>query len=73
MFNGFKMSNFKCKSHVKEINLPRNMFGCPLKLILGIFVFMAINTNIHAQLCTNVKTNHHHMNYLKLDYLIFLI
>jgi hypothetical protein len=49
------------------------MFGCPLKLILGIFVFMAINTNIHAQLCTNVKTNHHHMNYLKLDYLIFLI
>jgi hypothetical protein len=22
---------------VKEINLPKNMFGCPLKFILGIF------------------------------------
>ncbi len=35
MFNGFKMFSFKCKSHVKEINMPKNMFGCPLKLILG--------------------------------------
>jgi hypothetical protein len=43
---------------------------------LGIFVFMAINQKklgIFAKLCMNVKTNHHHMNYLKLDYLIFLI
>ncbi len=37
MFNGFKMSSFRCKSHVKEINMPKNMFGCPLKLILGFF------------------------------------
>jgi len=37
MFNGFKMSNFRCQSHVKEINLPKNMVGYPLKLILGIF------------------------------------
>jgi hypothetical protein len=28
------MSSFRCRSHVKEINMPRNMFGCPLKLIL---------------------------------------
>ncbi len=28
---------FKCKSHVQEITLPKNMFGCPLKLILGFF------------------------------------
>jgi hypothetical protein len=34
MFNGFKMSSFKCSSHVQEIILPKNMFGCPLKLIL---------------------------------------
>jgi hypothetical protein len=31
-----------------------------------------INQNIHTQLCMNVKTHHHHMNYLKLDYSIFL-
>jgi hypothetical protein len=35
MFNGFKMFSFKCKSHVQEIILPKNTFGCPLKLILG--------------------------------------
>ncbi len=27
MFNGFKMSNFRCRSHVKEINMPKNMFA----------------------------------------------
>jgi hypothetical protein len=32
MFNGVKMFSFRCKSHVKE----KNMFGYPLKLILGI-------------------------------------
>jgi hypothetical protein len=31
------MSNFRCRSHVHEIILPRNMFNCPLKLILGPF------------------------------------
>jgi hypothetical protein len=35
MFNGFKMFTFSCKSHVQEIIL-LNMFGCPLKFILGI-------------------------------------
>jgi len=76
MFNRFKMSSFKCRSHVQEIILLKNMFGSPLKPILGIsgnYVFLVINQNIHAQLCMNVKTHHHHMNYLKLDYLIFLI
>ncbi len=42
MFNGFKMSNFRCKSHLKEINMPKNMFGCPLKLILGFFAIFGI-------------------------------
>ncbi len=32
-----QMSNFRCKSHVKEINMVKNMFGWPLKLILGFF------------------------------------
>jgi hypothetical protein len=27
MFNGFKMFNFRCKTHVKEINMLENMFG----------------------------------------------
>jgi len=34
MFNEFKMSSFKCRSHVKETNMPNDMFGCLLKLIL---------------------------------------
>jgi hypothetical protein len=37
MFNGFKMSSFRSKSHMKEINMPRNMFSCPLTLILRFF------------------------------------
>jgi hypothetical protein len=43
MFNGFKMSSFKCKSLVKEIIMPKNMFGCPLKLILGFFRIFCIS------------------------------
>jgi hypothetical protein len=43
MFNGFKMSSIRCRSQEKEINMPINMFGCPLKLILGFFAFMALN------------------------------
>jgi hypothetical protein len=37
MFNGFKVSSFRCKSHVHEIILQKNMFGSPLKLILGFY------------------------------------
>ncbi len=37
VFNGFKMFNLKCKSHVQEKILLENMFGCPLKLIFGIY------------------------------------
>jgi hypothetical protein len=29
------MFNFKCRSHAQEIILPKTLFGCPLKLILG--------------------------------------
>jgi hypothetical protein len=39
------MSIFRRKSHVKEINMPKNMFGYPLKLILnflGIFCIFGI-------------------------------
>jgi len=31
------MSSFRCMSHVKEIKMQKNMFGCPLKFILGFF------------------------------------
>jgi hypothetical protein len=61
---------------VGHSKLPKIIFGCPLKFILGFFdffAFLAMNENIHTQLCMNVKTHHYHMNYLKLDYLIFLI
>ncbi len=36
-------SHVKSRSHVKEINMPKNMFSCPLKLILGFFAFLALN------------------------------
>jgi hypothetical protein len=43
MLNGFKMFSFRCRSHVKEIILPKNMFGCPLKLILGFYGIFCIS------------------------------
>jgi hypothetical protein len=42
MFNGFKMSIFRCESHVHEIILPKNMFSCPLKFIMGFFGIFCI-------------------------------
>jgi hypothetical protein len=37
MFNVFKIFNFRCRSHMQEIIMRKNMFGYPLKLILGSF------------------------------------
>jgi len=37
MFNGFKKTSFRCKLHVQEKILPKNMFSCPLKFIFEIF------------------------------------
>jgi hypothetical protein len=42
MFNGFKMFSFICRSHVQEIILLKNMFGCPLKFILGFYGIICI-------------------------------
>jgi hypothetical protein len=64
MFNGFKMSSFKCRwcrSHVKEIILPKKL-DC---------TFFVINQNIDTQSCMDMKNHHHHINNLKLDCLIF--
>jgi hypothetical protein len=60
VFNGFKMFSFRCKSHVQEIILPKNMFGCTLKLILGFYGIFCIHgiKLKYSQLCMNVK-NHH--------------
>jgi hypothetical protein len=44
MFNGFKMFNFRCKSHVQEIILPKNMIGCPSKLNLGFFRILCVSS-----------------------------
>jgi hypothetical protein len=64
VFNGFKMSSFRCKSHVLKINLPKNVW-LSIETHFGIFgdflefsKFLALNQNIHTQLCMNVK-NHH--------------
>jgi hypothetical protein len=41
------MSRFRRMSHVKEINMPKNMFGCPLKFILGFFgIFYIYDINL---------------------------
>ncbi len=39
---------------------------------LAFFTFLLVNQNIDAQSCTHVKNHHHHMNYLTLDYSIYL-
>jgi hypothetical protein len=36
------MFSFKHRSHAQEIILPKNMFSCPLKLILGFFRILYI-------------------------------
>jgi hypothetical protein len=64
------MSSLRCRSHVQEKILPKNMFGSPFLEFWGISIFLAINQNIHTQLCMNVKTHQCHMHYLKLDYSI---
>jgi len=35
---------FRCRSHVQEIILPKNMFSCPLKFILGCFGIFYISS-----------------------------
>ncbi len=68
------MFSFRCRSHVQEKILSKNMFNCPLKLIYGIsrnFCIFYYKPKYCMQLCINVKTHHQHMNYLKLDYSIF--
>ncbi len=75
MFNGFKMSNFRCKSHVQEIILPNKcLVVCRNSYynFLGFFTFLVINQNIYTQLCMNVKTHHHQMYYFKLEYKNFV-
>jgi hypothetical protein len=75
MFDGFKTFSFKCKSHVQEIILPKNMFGYPLKLILkfyGIFYVYGYKPKYSYTLMYECENSHHHMNYLKLDYSNFL-
>jgi hypothetical protein len=56
---------------VQEIILQTDMLGYPLKIILGFLAFLMIIQNIGTQLCVNLKTHHHDMNNLKLDYSIF--
>ncbi len=60
IFNGLKMFNFKCKSHVQEINMPKNMFGCLLKLILGFFgIFCIFCIKLKYSYTIMYVKNHH--------------
>ncbi len=71
MFNGFKMSSFRCRSHVQEIIFPRNMLVVQRNSFLdffGIFCVYGYKQNIN----THVKNHHFHMNYFKLHYSIIL-
>jgi len=58
---------YEC-THVKETILQKHMFSCPLKLILGFSLFLALNQNIHTQLCMDVKIifNKHELFYIGL-------
>jgi hypothetical protein len=69
MFNGFQMFSSRCKSHVQEIILPKNVFGCPLKFILGflrIFCIYGIKPNYSY-------TNIYERGKLPLTYELFYI
>jgi hypothetical protein len=61
MFTGFKMSSFRCKSHVQEIILPKTCLVVHWNSFwdfLRFFAFLALNKNIRTQLCMNVKNDH---------------
>ncbi len=38
-----QMSSFRCRSHLQEINMPKNMFGCPLKFILKFYKILCVS------------------------------
>jgi hypothetical protein len=58
------MISSKCKSHVHEIILLKNMFCYPLKFIMGFSLVWVIKKNIDTQLCMYLKIHHYDMNYL---------
>jgi hypothetical protein len=64
IFIRIKIYSSNCKTHVKEIIMQKNTFGCPSKLILTFSKFFLVNQIIDAQLCMHVKNHHHHKNYL---------
>jgi hypothetical protein len=68
----FKISSFRCTSHMQEIIMWKACLVDFKSPFLHFLCFLLQNQNIHAQLCTHVKNHHHHMNYLILDYSIFL-
>jgi hypothetical protein len=51
---------------VKELNMPKNMFGCPLKFILGFLGFLALKIKYsYTIICDCEKSPLTH------DYLLF--
>ncbi len=75
MFNGLKMFNFGCRSHVKEINMPKNMFDCPLNVILGfsrIFYIFGIKLKYSYTIMYDCQISQSTHDYLLFDYSNFL-
>jgi hypothetical protein len=76
MVKGFKILALSPCQHVQEIILPKNMFSCPLKLIMGffgIFYVFGYIPKFSYIIMYECETHHCHMNYFKLNYSIFFI
>jgi hypothetical protein len=60
---------------VKEINMPENMFGCPLKLILeiyGIYGIFGIKLKYSYTIMYDCEKSPSTHDYLLFDYSIFI-
>jgi len=76
MFNGFKMFNFRCKSYVQEIILPKNLFGYPLKLVLrfyGMFCVYGIKPKYSYTIMYECEKSPltHKLSYIGLFFFLF--
>jgi hypothetical protein len=68
MFDGFKRFSCRCKSHVKGINMPKDMFGCPLQFILGYPRFFGIKQKYSYTIMYDCKKSPltHELSYIGL-------
>jgi len=70
------MFNFRCKSYVQEIILPKNLFGYPLKLVLrfyGIFCVYGIKPKYSYTIMYECEKSPltHKLSYIRLFFFLF--